>query len=119
MYRLTTTIMIFALGLSSQLTHAAPPRDVLFVDVHFADLDLTRSEGAAVLYQRLAGAAKIVCAPLELDACDLARQMRFKMCVQTAIGSAVAKVDRPILTAYYKAHTNDRNATIQIAKNQN
>ena len=117
MYRLTTTTMILALSLSSQLAHAAPPQDVHFIDVHFADLDLTRSEGAAVLYQRLAAAAKSVCAPLE--ARDLASQMRFRGCVETAIGSAVAKVDRPALTAYHKAHTNGRNATIEIAKNQN
>ena len=45
--------------------------------------------------------------------------MRFKTCVESAIGSAVAKVDRPILTAYYKEHTRNRNATVQIAKNQN
>jgi UrcA family protein len=84
--------------------------------VHFADLDLTRSEGAAVLYQRLEAAAKSVCA--SLDARDVASQMRLRECVRTAIGSAVAKVDRPTLTAYYKARTNDRNAAIQIAKNQ-
>jgi len=117
MYRFTTTIMIFGLGLSSQLTHAAPPQGTHFVDVHFADLDLTRTEGASVLYQRLLGAARTVCA--SLDARDVASQMRFKGCVETAIGSAVAKVDRPALTAYYKARTSGRNAAIQIAKNQN
>jgi UrcA family protein len=117
MYRFTTTIMIFGLGLSSQLTHAAPPQDVHFIDVHFADLDLTRSQGAAALYQRLEAAAKTVCA--SLDARDLDSQMRFKGCVETAIGSAVGKVDRPALTAYYKARTGGRNAAIQIAKNQN
>jgi UrcA family protein len=117
MYRFTTTMMILALALGSQLTQAAPPQDVHFVDVHFADLDLTRSEGATMLYQRLAGAARTVCA--SLDARDVASQMRFKGCVETAIGSAVAKVDRPILTAYYKEHTSNRNAAIQIAKNQN
>jgi len=117
MYRFTTTTMIFALALGSQLTQAAAPQDVHFVDVRFADLDLTRSEGAAMLYRRLAGAARTVCA--SLDARDLASQMRFKTCVESAIGSAVAKVDRPILTAYYKEHTRNRNATVQIAKNQN
>ena len=116
MYRLTTTMMIVALGLGSQLTHAAPPQDVHFIDVHFADLDLTRSEAVVVLYQRLQAAAKTVCA--SLDARDLASQMSFKGCVETAIGSAVAKVDRPALTAYHKARTNGRNAAIQIAKNQ-
>lgn len=117
MYRLTTAISIIGLGLGAQLTYAAPPQDVHFVEVHYSDLDLTRSEGAAVLYERLHAAAKGVCA--SLDARDLASQMRFKDCVQTAIGSAVAKVDRPVLTAYHNARMNSRNATIQIAKNQN
>jgi UrcA family protein len=117
MYRLTTTTMILALGLSSQFAHAAPPQDVHFIDVHFADLDLTRTEGAAVLYQRIEGAAKTVCA--SLDARDLTSKKHFRECVETAIGSAVAKVDRPVLTAYYEARANGRNATIQIAKNQN
>ena len=117
MCRITTTIMIFGLGLSIQLAHADPPQDVHFIDVRFADLDLTKSEGAAVLYQRVRAAAKTVCASLE--ARDLASQMRFRDCVQTGIGSAVARIDRPVLTAYYKAHTNGRDATIQIAKNQN
>ena len=116
MYRLTTTITIFGLGLISQLAHADAPPDVHFIKVHFADLDLTRSEGAAVLYQRLAGAAKTVCTSLEGR--DLASQMRFKSCMKTAIGSAVAKVDRPVLTKYYKTHTNGRHSAVQIAENQ-
>jgi len=49
MCRITTTIMIFGLGLSIQLAHADAPQDVHVIDVRFADLDLTRSEGAAVL----------------------------------------------------------------------
>jgi UrcA family protein len=117
MYRLTTAISIITLGLGSQLTYSALPQDVHFVEVRFSDLDLTRSEGAAVLYERLHAAAKTACA--SLDARDLASQMRFKDCVQTGVGSAVAKIDRPVLTAYYKAHTNGRHAAIQIAKNQN
>jgi UrcA family protein len=117
MYRITTTIMIFGLGLACQFSAAAPPQDVHFIDVHFADLDLTRNEGAAVLYQRLEASAKAVCA--SLDARDVASQMRFRECVETAIGSAVAKVDRPALTAFYKARANGRNTAIQIARNQN
>jgi len=117
MNRLTIAISIFGLGLSAQLAYATAPQDVHFAEVHFSDLDLTRSEGVSVLYERLHAAATSVCA--SLDARDLASQMRFKDCVQTAIGSAVAKIDRPVLTAYYKTQTDGRNATIQIAKNQN
>lgn len=115
MYRFTITMMIFALALGFQSAHAAPPQNVLSVVVHFADLDLSRSEGAAVLYQRLKSAAETVCAPL--DDRNVARHMRFKSCVQTAISTAVAKVDQPALTAYYEAKTNGRNATFQIAQN--
>ena len=115
MYRLTTTITMLGLGLISQLAHADAPQDVHLFNVHFADLDLTRSEGAAVLYQRLEAAAKSVCS--SLDARDLASQMRSRGCVQTAIGSAVAKVDQPALTAYYRAQFKGRNATFQIAQN--
>jgi hypothetical protein len=38
------------------------------------------------------------------------------MCWQSALGTAVAKVDRPALTAYYRAKFGGGNATIQIAQ---
>ena len=117
MNRLTQAISILGLGLGAQLTYAAPPQDVHFVEVRYSDLDLTRTAGAAVLYERLHAAAKTACA--SLDARDLASQMRFKDCVQAGVGSAVARIDRPVLTAYYKAHMDSGNTPIQIAKNQN
>ena len=113
MYRFTTTMTIFALALGFQSAHAAPPQNVPSVVVHFADLDLSRSAGATVLYQRLKGAAETVCAPL--DDRNVARHMSFKACVQAAISAALAKVDQRALAAYYEAKTNPRNATIQIA----
>ena len=114
MYRFTTTMMIFALAGGVQSVHAAPPEGVRSVVVHFADLDLSRSEGAAVLYQRLDGAAKAVCAPLDRD---LARYTAFKACVKGALSTAVAKVDQPALTAYYEEKTNGRKAVVRIAQN--
>jgi len=114
MYRSTITMMIIALALGFQSAHAATPQNGPSVVVHFADLDLSRSEGVAVLYQRAQEAAETVCAPL--NAAELARHMRFKACVNTAISAAVTKADIPALTAYYEAKTNGRNATIQIAQ---
>ena len=114
MYRSATAMMMFALALGFQSAYADPPQNVPSVVVHFADLDLSRSEGATVLYQRLRAAAQTVCAPLEDR--GLARHLSFKACVQTAISTAVAKVDRPALTAYYEAKASRGNATIQIAK---
>jgi UrcA family protein len=114
MNRFTTTMMISALGLSSQLANAAPPQDPPTVIVRFADLDLSHNQGVTVLYQRLKGAAETVCA--SQNSRDIGSQMRYKMCWQSTLGTAVAKVDRPALTAYYRAKFGGGNATIQIAQ---
>jgi len=114
MNRFTTTMMISALGLGSQLANAAPPQDAPTVIVRFADLDLTHSQGVTVLYQRLKGAAETVCIPQ--NGRDLGSQVRYKVCWQSALGTAVAKIDQSALTAYYRARIGGGNATIQIAQ---
>lgn len=115
MNRFTTTMMISALAFGYQLANAAPSQDAPSVIVHFADLDLTHGDGVAVLYRRLKSAAETVCAPQ--DSRDLGSQMRFRVCWQSALGAAVSKVDRPTLTAYYRAQFEGRSATFQIAQN--
>ena len=116
MYHFTTTMMIFALGLGLQSGHAAtPPENVPSRVVRFADLDLSHSQGVAVLYQRLKGAAETVCGPR--DDRDLKRYMKLKACVQIAMATAVAKVDQPALTAYYEAQSGGHKPTIQTARN--
>ena len=97
------------------LANAAPPQGMPSIIVHFADLDLTHSDGVAALYGRLKGAAKTVCAAQ--NGRDLGSQTRYKMCWQSALGAAVSKADRPALTAYYRAQFNGRNATSQVAQN--
>ncbi|HYL02700.1 MAG TPA: UrcA family protein [Steroidobacteraceae bacterium] len=82
MNRFTTTMMISALGLASQLADAAPPQDPPAVIVRFADLDLSHGQGITVLYQRLKAAAEAVCAAL--NSRDLGSQTRYKMCWQDA-----------------------------------
>jgi UrcA family protein len=114
MNRFTTTMMISTLAFGYQLANAAPPQDAPSVIVQFADLDLTHGEGVAVLFRRLQGAAESVCAPQ--NGSDLGRQMRYKTCVQSALGAAVVKVDRPELTAYYRAKIGGGNAPVQIAQ---
>jgi UrcA family protein len=116
MYRFATTMMMSALAFGYQLANATSPQDdIPSVVVRFADLDLTHSDGVAVLYRRLKSAADTVCAAP--NSRDLGRQMRYKACWQSALGAAVSKVDRPALTAYYRAQFKGRNATIEIAQN--
>jgi UrcA family protein len=101
MKRLALTILVAAQCLSGPLAHADPSSpDAPHVVVHFADLDLARTEGVATLYTRLSGAAREVCAPLESR--ELERARRFNACVAGALAAAVAKVDRPLLSTYYR-----------------
>jgi UrcA family protein len=95
MYRFTSMVIIAALALTC-VAYAGPAPDRPQVVVHFADLDLSRSQGVAVLYRRLRAAAETVCAPL--DDRDLGRHLRFKACAQSALCRAVAELDRPALT---------------------
>jgi UrcA family protein len=115
MYRFTTLITVFALTLGFQSADAAPPEDVPSIVVHFTDLDVSRAEGATALYRRLKVAAETVCAPLEDR--DVARQMKFRACVQRAISTAVAQVDQPALTRYYEATISRHNAPRKVAQN--
>jgi len=110
MNRLTTTILTTMLAAGAQLAHAdvaldSPPQ----IKVQFADLDLTRVEGAAALYRRLHSAAQSVCAPL---ANDLARLDRYKACIADAVSVAVAEVDKPALTMYYRTQINGSSPTL-------
>jgi UrcA family protein len=87
------------------------------VTVRFADLDTTNAHGAAVLYQRIKNAAKIVCQELGSDR-QLARMSLYANCVSKAIGNAVVRVDRPAVTAYAAARgALPRDAAIKIAGN--
>jgi UrcA family protein len=106
MYRLTGSITISVAALIL-LASTAPEPDVPQVVVHFADLDLARTDGATMLYYRLRAAAQVVCSPRQ--ARDLVRTAAFRNCVQSALASAVMRVDRAKLTAYYRAHGELRN----------
>jgi UrcA family protein len=116
MYRFTTTMTILALGLTLQSAYAAFPQDLPSRTVKFADLDLSRNQDVAVLYNRLRAAAETVCAPL--DDRQIAWHMNFTKCVKSLISSAVTKVDRPALTAYYMDQTSGHNPAVRTAQNQ-
>lgn len=71
------------------LLHDSPPMQV----VRYADLDVTDSTGALLLYDRIEQAAVRVCEPARLQVVhDQARG-----CVRRAVADAVADVDSPAL----------------------
>jgi UrcA family protein len=110
MNRLISPFVISALALSP-LAHASPVPDTPSLVVHFADLDLAKSEGAATLYRRLRAAAEVVCGQREER--DLPKAIAMKQCVQRALAGAVADINRPALTSYYRARNGGGNARSQ------
>ncbi len=115
MNRITTIILTSALAAGAQIAHAADPTDdsSRHVTVHFADLDVTNVEGEAALYHRLQSAAKSVCS--EDNTKDLASESRVKTCESKAISAAVTEINRPTLTAYYRAKLGYGNVALRQA----
>ncbi len=86
--------------------------------VHFADLDTSTAQGAAVLYQRVKSAAESVCKDLQPGR-QLALMQPYASCVQLALGNAIVKIDRPAVTAYAAARGPlPGGASIKIASNK-
>jgi UrcA family protein len=83
--------------------------------VRFADLDVSKMEGAKTLYARLRYAAKVVCKPLESAYSWHSDQ--YETCMNKAIADAVARVDRPLLSEYHQSRTmSNKTHNIELAK---
>jgi UrcA family protein len=90
--------------------------DVKQTTVHFGDLNVDHPAGAAVLYQRIRLAAQEVCGDPHLPGSHM-NSPSWRSCVEQAVNRAVAAVDRPALTAYYRLHTksSDQDASTALA----
>ena len=69
--------------------------------VRFADLNLDRARDVARLYQRIALAADKVCGPSSLTGA-YAKSATYRSCYSETVAQAVARVNHPGLTAYYR-----------------
>ena len=63
--------------------------------VSFRDLDLSTTQGAQALYDRITGAAREVCAGVDFEA--------FDACRANAIEGAVKDVGNPLLSAAHRS----------------
>lgn len=115
MNRITTIILTSAVAVGAQMAHAADPTDASLrhVKVLYSDLNLTSIDGATTLYRRLQSAAESVCA--EHGTKDLGSVFRVKTCVSAAVSAAVADINQPTLTAYYRAKHSYTNAAVRQA----
>jgi UrcA family protein len=84
--------------------------------VRFADVDLSRIDGAIAAYARIRQAANVVCQ--SLDSRVLGLTEKHSACVNQAIADAVASINRPLLSQYHQLRTKgDKAALVQLARN--
>jgi UrcA family protein len=69
--------------------------------VHFKDLDLNRPHDVARLYNRITIAADRVCGPRSLTGSNY-KTADYESCYADAVARAVAHVDQPSVTSYYR-----------------
>jgi UrcA family protein len=104
--RTVVACSLFATSLSSLAavsTTVGPEDDSPSRIVKFADLDLTHSQGAAVLYARIKSAARAVCLPA--DNWMMKLRSIADQCRDQAIARAVTDVNAPALTTYHMEHS--------------
>jgi UrcA family protein len=97
---------IFALAVASLAAGAASAQtpvsgDVAKVVVRYADLDITREEGAVVLARRINLAAHAICGS-EPTPKDISAFFRYRACVNDSAEAAVHEVGAPLVIAAYE-----------------
>ena len=94
---ISAAITVLACAGSGQSARAA---EQMRVSVSYADLTIETAGGIRSLYGRLQSAARRVCAPLD-DGRQSPGNFAFQRCYESALSSAVAGIDKPVLTAMH------------------
>lgn len=87
-----------------------PPQEL----VKFADLDVSTSQGASALYDRIRRAAINVCSR-SYDS-GLAYWLEKDACLRKAIGDAVVTLNRPALSAVYASKYHTSQPAVLVAE---
>jgi UrcA family protein len=90
----------------------APPT----IRVKFGDLDVSRPQGAAVLYGRIQTAAEKVCSAYETS--DFAARAYLDACINEAISKAVTTVDAPALSLVHSTKTRTSLPTTHFSNHE-
>jgi UrcA family protein len=98
------TMLTILLGPLAAVAAVAPSDEVPSRRVTYADLDLTRNAGVAVLYARIKSAAREVCLPVYSWVTE--DNMATQQCREEALARAIKDVNAPTLTSYYLAKRN-------------
>jgi UrcA family protein len=98
LHGLIASAILGFLGLGLCVVAAADP-SAESRTVKFSDLDMSNPSSAHVLYRRIRAAAQVVCS-YHFFATDTGKAR----CVRDATAEAVAKINRPALSAVYSAN---------------
>lgn len=106
--RITLSALATAcLALVVSPARAAPP-DLAYESVsqlvQYGDLNLNTHEGIVRLYQRIEGAARVVCSS-DTDTRSLTDWSHARTCATASVSSAVAKIGNAALTDLYTRQT--------------
>jgi UrcA family protein len=100
----TLAFALAAVCLASGFASAHPPARRSAEDgppvLRYAELDLTREQGARVLVGRIKQAAHAFCGP-EPRLVSLGEHRRYAACVEESASAAVRRVNAPLVTAAY------------------
>ena len=94
------TVVVLSIASSALYADSTPDEIRHSTAVHYADLNLNKTAGVAALYRRITAAANRVCGQRTLTGSNYPLP-EYTRCYNEAIATAVARVDRPQLTAYY------------------
>jgi UrcA family protein len=100
---LMLSTLLGSLG-AAQVAAARPAPEFLTKRVKYVDLDLSRADGAAILYSRIRSAAHQVCDPPS-SSVFTESFVAARACMRQAIAHAVVDVNAPALTNLHLAAT--------------
>ena len=101
MNHLSTFASIIVLGFATVNVANAEPPSAQSLTVQFGDLDLDKAQGVDALFKRIKNAAEKVCLPFRGQ--TLIEKQQYSSCIDVALSTAVARVDRPVLSQYLVA----------------
>jgi UrcA family protein len=111
---LVSSLSVGAVAQPTEYAKVVAQSEVRSKIVNYADLNLQRHEGVAVLYRRIQVAADFVCT--EGDNRTLQVVLRVRNCVSDATTRAVTQTGMPALAALHAQHTAKGPTTEIVAR---
>ncbi|HEY4645688.1 MAG TPA: UrcA family protein [Steroidobacteraceae bacterium] len=101
---LTFVTALACFSTAAQADQSAATSGESSAKIDFSDLDFSQPDAAAILYSRIEMSARLVCKDSS-SPWDAGRSTTFQRCYTTVIEDAVARVNRPQLTALHREKT--------------